>query len=86
LKPTVETDAQYPLDTAQLITRVDSLIRELLEIRRQLALVEALHGTEAKTKHWTKGKRSLTDQLFGAMGHGDWSEYDQFTDYERFSR
>jgi len=65
-------------DVDQLIAQIDALIREMEDIRRQVALLSA------KQEQSPKMQPSLTDQLFGAMGHGNWEEYESFGDYERF--
>jgi len=54
-----------------MLARIESAIHELETLRRQL-LVPAI----------TAG--NLAEQLFGALGHGSWEEYDLNLDWARF--
>jgi len=61
----------------RLVARIDAIIRELEELRRQLAChLEPL----AEQK-----RPSLAHQLYGALGTGSWEEYDSLADWQRFS-
>jgi hypothetical protein len=71
-------NADQQVDIAQLARRIDHLTRELLEIRRQISSLQAGAHRDDPRPH-------LADELFGALGHGDWQEYDFFAEYERFS-
>lgn len=65
---------QTPLtsvDREQMLTRIESAIRELETLRRQLMAPVATAG-------------NLAEQLFGALGHGSWEEYDLNLDWARF--
>lgn len=62
------------LDTRQMLGRIDAMIRELEIMRRQLA-----------TSPKAEISSGLTDELFGALGHGTWAEYDLNLDWARFS-
>lgn len=61
------------LDTRQVVERIDAMIRELEIMRRQL--------TDLPKAETSSG---LTDELFGALGHGTWAEYDLNLDWARF--
>jgi hypothetical protein len=63
------------LDQTQIVARIDAIIRELEALRRQLTL-------PAKT---TPETHSLTEELYGSLGHGTWDEYDLDLDWKRFS-
>ncbi len=54
-------------DQGQIVNRIDAIIRELLELRHQLVVTP---------KPIPAPTRSLTDELFGAAGHGTREEYD----------
>lgn len=60
-------------DPRLVIARIDAIIRELEALRRQLVAPV------------TTGMPNLTEQLFGALGHGTWDEYDLQLDWARFS-
>ncbi|MBI5052541.1 MAG: hypothetical protein HZB52_04665 [Chloroflexi bacterium] len=62
---------QTPLlsvDREQVLTRIESAIHELETLRRQLITPVVTAG-------------NLTEQLFGALGHGSWEEYDLNLDW-----
>jgi hypothetical protein len=59
--------------TRQAIERIDTMMRELYMMRRDLTLPKP-HTTT-----------SITDQLFGALGKGTRDEYDMDLDWKRFS-
>jgi hypothetical protein len=56
-----------------LLQRIDAIMRELQEMRR-LLLNQAQQPEEG-----------LVEQLWGALGQGDWEEYHENLDEERFS-
>ena len=57
--------AVMTLDQNQIVYRIDAIVRELLELRGQLMATPK-----------PVSARSLTDELFGAAGHGMREEYD----------
>lgn len=61
-------------DQRQIIARIDTIIRELEALRHQLTAP----SKEAPV-------RGLTNELFGAAGHGTHDEYDLQLDWARFS-
>ncbi len=68
--------AVMTLDQNQIVYRIDAIIRELLDLRGQLMITPK--PTSAPT-------RTLTDELFGAAGHGAREEYDLQLDWVRFA-
>ena len=56
-----------------VVQRIDAIIRELEELRR-LVLREPGEPSD----------ESRIEQLYGALGQGDWSEYDPDLDWQRF--
>ncbi len=63
-----------PPDTEEMIKRIDAMIRELEGMRRELA-----------TMPKAEANQNVVDELFGALGHGTWDEYDLNLDWARFS-
>jgi len=61
------------LHTREMLKRIDEMIRELQVMREQLSITP---------KPPQPG--GLTQQLFGALGHGTWDEYDMDLDWKRF--
>jgi hypothetical protein len=59
------------IDREQMLTRIESAIRELETLRRQLIEPVVTVG-------------NLAEQMFGALGHGSWEEYDLNLDWARF--
>jgi len=55
-----------------VLERIDSIVEELLELRRVIA-------TERKL---TSG--NVSAELFGSLGCGTWDEYDAQADWRRF--
>jgi hypothetical protein len=57
-----------------ILQRIDAIIHELTELRKIVlrAQVESPNG-------------NLAQQLYGALGRGDWSEYDPGLDWQRFA-
>lgn len=70
----IQTLDQSP-ETA--VQRIDAIIRELEELRCQLTATSKAAATLEKS--------SLTEELFGAAGHGTRDEYDLNLDWVRFS-
>jgi len=64
-------------DQREVIARIDTIIRELEALRRQLELT-----MPPKTTITTTG---ITEELFGAAGQGTRDEYDLNLDWARFS-
>ena len=60
-----------------ILRRIDTIIRELEELRCQLTVTSKAAATLEKS--------SLTEELFGAAGHGTRDEYDLNLDWVRFS-
>ena len=58
----------------KILQRIDTIIHELEELRKVL-----LH-TKTETP-----EGNLAQQLYGALGQGDWSEYDLDLDWQRFA-
>lgn len=56
-----------------LLQRIDAMMRELQEMRR-LLLNQAQQPEEG-----------LVEQLWGALGEGNWDEYQENLDAERFA-
>lgn len=73
-KPTVPARKrpERALNSQQMSRRIDEMIRELQALRRQL------------TPSAPAVPPNLVDQLFGALGHGTWEEYDLDLDWKRF--
>lgn len=65
-------------DPHQVIARIDAIIRELEALRQQVGILAP--PTLQTTTH------GLTEELFGAAGHGAWEEYDLNLDWVRFSQ
>lgn len=55
-----------------VLERIDAILRELLELRQTVAS----HGRAARG--------NAAAQLFAALGHGTWQEYDLDVDWQRF--
>ncbi len=66
--------AHSVLNTRQVVQRIDGMIRELEVMRRQLVTTPKIIQPSG-----------LTDELFGALGHGTWEEYDLNLDWARFT-
>ena len=66
----------YPVDQSveAILQRIDTTIRELEGLRK------ALLRSQAETL-----KDDLAQQLYGALGQGDWEEYDPDLDWQRFA-
>ena len=60
------------LNSQQMYRRIDELIRELQGLLRQI------------TPFAPAVPPNVVDQLFGALGHGTWEEYDLALDWKRF--
>ena len=55
--------------------RINAIIRELEELRNAVLRTYAEPPGE-----------NLVEQLYGALGQGDWGEYDLDLDWQRFAR
>ncbi len=66
----------YPVDQSveAILQRIDTTIRELEGLRK------ALLRSQAQTP-----ENDLARQLYGALGQGDWEEYDPDLDWQRFA-
>jgi len=66
----------YPVDQSveAILQRIDTTIRELEGLRK------ALLRAQAETP-----ENNLAQQLYGALGQGDWEEYDPKLDWQRFA-
>jgi hypothetical protein len=60
-----------------LLQRIDTIIRELQELR-QLVVVQPQHQTEPH-------KPDPVTQLAGCLGQGSWDEYEDDVEWERFA-
>ncbi|MBI3943685.1 MAG: hypothetical protein HY326_11785 [Chloroflexi bacterium] len=60
-------------DVQQVVARIDAIILELEELRRRILITQPAP------------ERNITGRLYGALGHGSWSEYDPDLDWIRFS-
>jgi len=58
-----------------ILQRIDVIMRELQELRK-LVLRTQIEPSPAN---------DLAQQLYGALGHGDWDEYDLDLDWQRFN-
>ena len=58
---------------ATLLERIDSIAREVEELRKAVWLQAQLP------------ERNLANRLYGALGQGSWDEYDLELDWQRFS-
>ncbi len=72
-KPRSKKIPRREMEPAQLLRRIDLLIRELEQVRQQLAIVAM------PTTHL-----GLTQSLYGAAGRGARAEYDLELDWQRF--
>jgi Lon protease-like protein len=66
----------YPVDQSveAILQRINTTIRELEGLRK------ALLRSQAQTP-----ENDLAQQLYGALGQGDWEEYDPDLDWQRFA-
>jgi hypothetical protein len=58
---------------ATLLERIDTIARELEELRKAVWLQTQLP------------EKNLANRLYGALGQGSWDEYDLELDWQRFS-
>jgi hypothetical protein len=56
-----------------ILQRIDAIMRELGELRQMVLRIQS---------EPTAG--NLAQQLYGALGHGSWEEYDMQLDWQRF--
>lgn len=57
-----------------ILRRLDAILRELQDLRDMVA-----HSPVNATAG------NLAQQLYGALGHGTWDEYDPTLDWQRFN-
>jgi hypothetical protein len=71
VKMAVQTRDQSP---EAILERIETMMRELAELRQMVLRTqsEPVAG-------------DLAQQLYGALGHGSWEEYDLQLDWKRFS-
>jgi len=65
----METVRDPRLSSEAVLERIDAILRELLELRQTVAA----QGRVARG--------NLAMELFGALGHGTWEEYDPDVDW-----
>jgi len=70
--------ASITLDTHQIARRIDAIIRELEALRQQVSAPALSASKPSKPS-------SMTEELFGSAGQGDWDEYDPYLDIARFA-
>jgi hypothetical protein len=58
---------------AEILQRIDAIMRELEELRRAIIRSRASLPPD-----------DLAQQLYGVLGQGSWSEYDMDLDWQRF--
>jgi hypothetical protein len=63
------------LDAGQIVKQIDTIIPELLALRRRLAITTTMLPAESG---------GLTAALYGVLGHGTWDEYAPDLDWARF--
>ena len=68
----METVRETQLPSEAVLERIDAILRELLELRQ--AVVAQGHAAGG----------NMATELFGALGHGTWEEYDLDVDWRRF--
>jgi uncharacterized membrane protein len=68
-------DLQTNQSPHALLKRIDAIMRELQALRQSVQEMQ----TEAP-------ETNLTQQLYGALGQGDWNEYDLDLEWQRFDR
>jgi len=65
--------AEMESTAATLLERIDTIARELEELRKAIWLQTQLPD------------RNLANRLYGALGQGSWDEYDLELDWQRFT-
>ena len=65
--------AKMESTAATLLERIDTIARELEELRKAVWLQAQLPD------------RNLANRLYGALGQGSWDEYDLELDWQRFT-
>ena len=68
----MNTVQQVQQPTDEILRQIDTIIRELQALRRTI-LAQTQFPAE-----------NLAEQLYGALGHGSWEEYDSNLDWQRF--
>ncbi len=66
----IQTHDQSP---EAILRRIETIMQELAELRQMVLLTQSEPAT-----------RGLAQQLYGALGHGSWEEYDPQLDWQRF--
>ncbi len=56
-----------------ILQRIETIMRELAELRQMVLLIQS-----------EPAAGNLAQQLYGALGHGSWEEYDAQLDWQRF--
>ncbi len=67
----IQTHDQSP---EAILQRIETIMQELAELRQMVLLAQS----EAPAAG------GLAQQLYGALGHGSWEEYDLQLDWQRF--
>ena len=57
-----------------ILQRIETLMRELAELRQMVLRIQS-----------EPAAGDLAQQLYGALGHGSWEEYDLRLDWQRFA-
>jgi len=68
----MDTVRDGAMPSEAVLERIDAILRELLELRQTVAS----HGRATRC--------NAAAQLFAALGHGTWQEYDLDADWQRF--
>ena len=68
----MDTQAVDPLSET-ILRRIDDIIQELEALRKMVRHTAVDHQTDV-----------LVQQLYGALGQGNWDEYDVNLDWQRF--
>jgi hypothetical protein len=67
----IQTHDQSP---EAILQRIETIMRELAELRQMVLRTQS-----------EPAAGGLAQQLYGALGHGSWEEYDAQLDWQRFS-
>ncbi len=66
----IQTHDQSP---EAILQRIETIMQELAELRQMVLLTQS-----------EPAAGGLAQQLYGALGHGSWEEYDPQLDWQRF--
>lgn len=66
------TIQEFSQDPEVILKRIDAAIIELQALRQAVLVFQPLRAV------------GLTRQLYGALGHGSWAEYDFELDWQQF--